>query len=151
MASHPTGITVDIVGTNTGDRGRSCKEHSVCGCVLDNDVVVRIRKVQVEVDGHEELALAAYWVSDGIDRCRVGFLPRQLLKHHKQYNGKLAQIIEKYEEEDDSPTKRCLHHRNRGHCIAAIIDTVWHNEEPPKKKQKKNDNEEEERDSSEGY
>ena len=47
MATHPPGIVVAIVGTLMGDRGRSCEEHTVCGSVLEEDMVVRIRKVQV--------------------------------------------------------------------------------------------------------
>ena len=70
--AHPPGIVVEIVGTLMGDRGRSCEEHSVCGSVLEEDMVVRLRKVQILVDGMEETAIACYWVTDGIDRCRVG-------------------------------------------------------------------------------
>ena len=42
---HPSGVVLDIVGTNRG--GRSCEEHlDVCGgtAVLMDDAVVRIRK-----------------------------------------------------------------------------------------------------------
>jgi hypothetical protein len=46
MTFHPPGIVVGIVGTEAGDRGRTCKEHTVnCGKVLEEDVVVRLRKV----------------------------------------------------------------------------------------------------------
>jgi hypothetical protein len=44
--THPSGVVVDVVGTNRGDRGRSCEEHPD-GCraaVLVGDVVVRVRK-----------------------------------------------------------------------------------------------------------
>jgi hypothetical protein len=79
---HPSGITVKIVGIARGDRGRSCKEYDVCGAVLHEDSVVRIRHVQIagEETGTEESALACYWISDGIDRCRAGFLPHHLVK-----------------------------------------------------------------------
>ena len=43
--------------------------------------LVRFRSIQIWCNGEEETALAVYWVMDGIDRCRVGFLPRHLLKH----------------------------------------------------------------------
>ncbi len=40
MVYHPPGIVVEIVGTDAGDRGRTCEEHPVnCGVVLDEDVV----------------------------------------------------------------------------------------------------------------
>ena len=125
MASiHPTGITVDVVGTNSADRGRSCEEHTCCGKeILKEDVVVRFREVQVLIDGNEETAIAAYWVSDGVDRCRVGFLPRHCLKHKAKYVGKLAQITDVYDEDSDSPTKKRLFHRNHGCCRAAIISS----------------------------
>ena len=32
--THPSGITVKIVGIERGDRGRLCEEHDVCGTVV---------------------------------------------------------------------------------------------------------------------
>ncbi len=63
--THPSSVVVEIVGTERGDQGRSCEENHInCGEVLGEDVVVHLRKVQILVEGKEE-----------IDRCRVGFLP----------------------------------------------------------------------------
>jgi hypothetical protein len=124
MSFHPTGITVEIVGTKSNSQGRSCEQHLVCGSVLKEDDVVRIRKVQVIVDGEEEPALAVYLVSDGVDSCRVGFLPRHLLKHSKNYDGLLAQVIEVYSKESASPTSRRKFHHNNGCCVAAIISSL---------------------------
>jgi hypothetical protein len=124
MSFHPTGITVDIVGTESNTQGRSCEEHDICGSVLAVDVVVRFRKVQVIVDGKEESAISANLVSDGIDQCRVGFLPRHLLKHCKQYDGVLAQVIEVYSKDSASPTRRRKFHRNKGCCVASIISSL---------------------------
>ncbi len=82
MDIHPPGIVVEIVGTEAGNRGRTCKEHTInCGKVLEENVVVRLWKVQVVVNGREETAIAAVWVTDGIDRCRVGFLKRHMAQH----------------------------------------------------------------------
>jgi len=75
MVFHPPGIVVEIVGTETGDQGHSCEEHPVnCGEVLEPDVVVRLLKVQLMVEEREETVIAVVWVTDGIDRCRAGFL-----------------------------------------------------------------------------
>ena len=42
---------VEIVGSQMSCRGRSCDEHKLCGDeVLKEDVVVRLRKVQLVVD-----------------------------------------------------------------------------------------------------
>ena len=110
MPYHPSGILIDIVGINASDKGRSCEEHANCGSVLKIDTLVRFRSVQIWCDGQEETALAVYWVTDGIDRCRVGFLPRHLLKHQAAYNGKLAQIVE-FVAESNSPADRAKSHR----------------------------------------
>ena len=67
---HPTGLTVEIVGIESSTNGRSCEQHDVCGSILDDDVVVRLRKIQILNSlGREETAIAAYVVSDGIDQC----------------------------------------------------------------------------------
>jgi hypothetical protein len=138
--SHPSGILVDIVGTKADSQGRSCEEHDICGSVLGLDTLVRIRAVQVMGKEGEETALAVYWVTDGIDRCRVGFLPRHFIKHKKQYDGKLAQVVEILGE-SESPSKRQKSHRNKGICRAVLVEAEY----PPKNKKRRrlNDDEEE--------
>ena len=74
MANHPDPIIIEIVDTEVGNRNHECKEHQVCGVVMDEDVVVRLQKVQVLAEGKEETTIAAYWVTGGIDCCCVGFL-----------------------------------------------------------------------------
>jgi hypothetical protein len=121
MATHPEGIVVDIVGIEESNRGRSCERHAVCGDHLNLDYILRLRKVQIVNDeGREETAVAAFWVSDGIDSCRVGYLPRHFIKNADKFDGKLAQITE-FLAESDSPSCRRLSHRNRGVCRDAII------------------------------
>jgi hypothetical protein len=124
MAMHPPGITIEIVGIQSNTQGRQCQQHDICGSVVAEDVVVRFRKVQVVVDEKEETAIAAYHVSDGIDLCRVGFLQRHLVKHWKRYDGVLAQVIEVYSNESESPTSRRKFHCNKGCCVAAIISPL---------------------------
>ena len=121
MAQHPWVRTIEIFGIESPTNGRSCEEHVVCGSVLQDDVVVRLRKVQVVIEEKEETAIAAFWVSDGVDRCRVGYLPKFHVKHWKLLEGALAQIIEVYHEDSDSPTKRQKRHRNSGCAVAALI------------------------------
>jgi hypothetical protein len=84
---------VEFVGSQMSCLGRSCKEHEMCGDeVLKEDVVVRLRTVQLVVDGKEEKAIEVVWVTEGMDRCRVGFLPRHMVRHAARYNGVLAQV-----------------------------------------------------------
>jgi hypothetical protein len=64
MVFHPPGIVVEIVRTEAGDQGHSCDEHPAnCGEVLEPDVVVRLLKVQLMIEGREETAIAAVWVT----------------------------------------------------------------------------------------
>jgi hypothetical protein len=121
MATHPQGIVIDIVGVEESNCGRSCERHDVCGDHLGLDAVVCLRQVQiVKENSREEKAVAAYMVTEGVDSCRVGFLPRQCLKHAEKFDGKLAQITE-FLSESDSPHCRRLSHRNRGIVRAVII------------------------------
>ncbi len=124
MVYHPPGIVVEIVGTGAGDRGRTCEEHPVnYGVMLQEDVVVRLRKVQVVIDGREEMAIAAVWLTDGIDRCRVGFLKRHMVRHAVRYNGALAQVTRVLSGSCDS-AEHCMDHHNRGCCLATIISCL---------------------------
>jgi hypothetical protein len=149
--AHPSGILVDAVGIESPDRGRSCEEHTCCGSVLELDTVVRFRAVQIDVDGEEQTALAVYWVTDGIDRCRVGYLRRHLLKHKKDYDGQLGQIVEMLGM-SESPGDRQKHHRNRGACVAVLLSLEdYQSTESPPKKKRSPPIEEEDDDESKGY
>jgi hypothetical protein len=71
-------------------------------------------------EGEVEDAVAAYWVSDGIDRCRVGFLPRYLVPSRHEYDGHLAQIVEMYTRSQNGYERR-RSNANRGMCRAALL------------------------------
>src|SRR5690242_15471326 len=121
MSFHPTGIQVDVVGIEAGERGRSCEEHSVCGEVLQIDSVVRFRAIQIINDqGEEETAIGAFWVTDGVDRCLVGFLPRHCIARKAFYDGELAQVVELLSL-SHSPTDRRNSNRNSGVCKVALL------------------------------
>jgi hypothetical protein len=127
MVFHPPGIVLEIVGTEAGDRGRTCKEHAInCGEVLEEDVVVCLWKVQVMVDGREEMAIATIWVTDGINRCRVGFFKRHMVQHAARFNGALAQVTHVFCSDLGScdSAERWMYHHNRGCCLATIISCL---------------------------
>ena len=124
MSYHPRGDTVEIVGVNSPTNGQSCEEHRICGEVVIEDVVLHLRMVQVQINQQEQSAIAAFWVSDGIDRCRVGYLPKACVKNWKQYDGALPQVIEVYSADSNSPMKRQKFHRNHGLAVAVIISSA---------------------------
>ncbi len=83
--THPSGLVLDILGIAVGDRGRRCEDHMVCcGELLEEDFVVRLRMERILVPNflagkgkkREETAITVNWATDGVDCCRVGFLPR---------------------------------------------------------------------------
>ena len=78
MSYHPRGDTVEIVGVNSPTNGQSCEEHCICGEVVIEDVVLPLRKVQVQMNQQQQSAIAAFWVSGGIDRCRMDIFPRHM-------------------------------------------------------------------------
>ena len=122
MSRHPTGVTVDIYGLLESNSGRSCEAHATCGCVVGVDTVLRLRTVQIINDeGREKGVITAYWVTDGVDRCRVGFLPRHSICHALDFDGRLVQVVDMFDNAE-SPAKRRCSHRNRGVCQAALID-----------------------------
>jgi hypothetical protein len=86
--------------------------------------VVRIRNVQIHVDGVEELALPDYWISDGINWCHIGFLQCHLVKHWKEYDGRIAQEVVNFYKDSECETKQKKNHKNLGCCQAVLIDTV---------------------------
>ena len=65
--------------------------------------------------------MGVYWVTDGVDRCLVGFLPRHLVLHKSQYDGKIAQVVE-FLKDAESASLRNRSYKNRGICRAVIID-----------------------------
>eukprot|EP00533_Pseudo-nitzschia_delicatissima_P001832 CAMPEP_0116102218 /NCGR_PEP_ID=MMETSP0327-20121206/13229_1 /TAXON_ID=44447 /ORGANISM="Pseudo-nitzschia delicatissima, Strain B596" /LENGTH=101 /DNA_ID=CAMNT_0003594237 /DNA_START=34 /DNA_END=335 /DNA_ORIENTATION=+ len=85
---------IEIVGIKDSSRGRSCEIHRCCGEALTIDSVVRFRSIQILNGDVEETAIAVYWVTDGIDRCRVGFLPRECVQYKEQYEDRVAQVVE---------------------------------------------------------
>ena len=118
---HPDEPLVEIVGIEESGRGRSSEEHAVCGEALAIDSVVRFLAIQILNDcGIEETALGVFWVTDGIDRCLVGFLPRHLVRHSARYEGRVAQIVE-FLKTSESPSQRRRSHHNRGVCLASFL------------------------------
>ena len=90
---HPSGIVMEIVGMEMVCQGCSCNEHcNNCGKVMAEDIVVHLRKVQILVERQEETVIAAVWINNGINRCRIGFLPHHMVKHAVGHDGAVAQV-----------------------------------------------------------
>lgn len=129
MTHHPNEPLIEIVGIEESGRGRSCEEHAICGAeALVLDSVVRFRSIQqMNEQGKEESAIGVFWVTDGIDRCLVGFLPRHMVKHKAKYDGRVAQIVE-FLKDSTSPSQRRRSYANRGMCLAAFLQNPTESE-----------------------
>ena len=123
---HLHGILVEIVGMQMSCQGRLCTEHKLCGGVLREDVVVPLRRVQLMVEGKEETTMVVVWVSDGIDCCRVGFLPCHIVPHTALYNGSLAQVTRVFSKNlDECNSAKChTYHKNKGYTHAVVISDL---------------------------
>ncbi len=133
---HPDGLTVDIVGIIASDCGRNCDDHPFCGEIVKLDVVVHFCREMIHVaggpdggPGREEPAVVVYWVTNKIDACRIGFLPRHMNHHAARYNGILGQITATFSAGHHNHAVREKWHRNMGFCRAAVISpsmvTQW--------------------------
>jgi hypothetical protein len=128
---HPDGLTVDIVGIIASDRGRNCDDHTFCGEIVNLDVVVCFCREMIHIaggtdgePGEEEPAIVVFWVTNGIDVCRIGFLPRHMNHHVARYNGVLGQISATFSAGHHNHAVHEKWHRNMGFCRAAVISPL---------------------------
>ena len=128
---HPDGLTVVIVGIIASDRGRKCDDHTFCGEIVNLDVVVCFCREMIHIaggtdgePGEEEPAIVVFWVTNGIDVCRIGFLPRHMNHHVARYNGVLGQISATFSAGHHNHAVREKWHRNMGFCRAAVISPL---------------------------
>ena len=63
-------------------------------------------------------------MSDGVDRCPVGYLHCHQVKHLNKLEGALCQVTEVYSDNSDSPTKWHKHKKNFGCAIAAVVSST---------------------------
>ncbi len=110
---HPSSIILDVIGTAGTNCGRSCKEHTCCGDVLDKDILVKLWCKQILMPDaitkggkmKEETAITVNWVSNRIDCCCVGFLPRTFVGQGSLWDGILCRVVEVFGKDD--PSKLC--------------------------------------------
>ncbi len=80
--------------------------------MVEEDVVVRLRREQILVLNKlgkgfkEETAYTVNWVTDGQDRCRVGFLPRSYVAQGGVFDGVLCQAVRIGNKSDNDKNER---------------------------------------------
>jgi len=79
------------------------------------------------------MAIAPFWVTDGIEHCHIGFLLRYYIKHGKRFDGKLVQVVEMH-----LATSQ-LYCNYQSACCARIIDVLWPNHDSNISKKQESD------------
>ena len=111
------------VGIAAGNRGRRCEDHMVCcGELLEEDFVVCLRMERILVPNflarkgkkREKTAITVNWVTDSVDRCHVGFLPRAYALERAIYDRVLCQVTEVFSKSDPSCAIREKWYKNKG-------------------------------------
>ncbi len=130
-AVRPMAMTLEIVGTTKGDRGRSCEEHNCCGReVLQEDVVVCLCREQILVPNkllkgyHKEAAYTVNWVTEGVDRCCVGFLGRAYVAQGGLFDGVLCQVVSIGNAHDNNHNERAKVKHVCGYACAQVISPL---------------------------
>ena len=65
-----------------------------------------------------------YWVTDGIDACRIGFLPWHMNHHAARYDGVLGQITETFSARHHNHAICEKWHRNMAFCRVAVLSPL---------------------------
>ncbi len=100
--------------------------------VLAEDVLVRVRKEQILVPDNiagkgkmkEQTAITVNWVSDGIDCCRVGFLPQAYVAQGRLWDGVLCQVVSVGSLKDPCAYVRRKCHHYGGYARVSVVSNV---------------------------
>ena len=66
---------MDVVGIKAKNRGGLCPQYDCCGNQVAHGMTLKATKEKMKYQGDDEDdILAVYLVSDGVVRCKVGFL-----------------------------------------------------------------------------
>lgn len=117
-------ISVDVVGVDMGDNGRSCANHNVCGhFVGPKDILVTKWAIMKFGEAREE-CYPVWKISrdDGLPQCLVGFLPRRVFvkKPLKYFDHVVLRVVEDLRVSENK-TERARSHRNYGVLYCKII------------------------------
>ena len=68
--------------------------------------------------------LTVNWVSDDIDQCCVGFLPKAYVPHAKMWDSALCQVMFVGATDDPSSIVCCKFHHCCGYACVAVISAL---------------------------
>ena len=115
------------MGTGEKQRNRMCKLHKEvpCGSQLRVGKFVCFRKNQFAWrDGKDKDVLEVFVIKNGIQGCKVGYMPKHLAARADRYDILCAHIVKIYSGNCaacDNDAKRQKFHCNIGCCLAVIL------------------------------
>jgi hypothetical protein len=123
------GSQVKVVGTGEKQHNRTCKLHKEvpCGsqlCVPVGRFVCFRKNWFAWRDEKDEDVLEVFVFENGIQGCKVGYLPKHLAARADRYDGLCARIVKIYSGDRitcDNIAKRQKFHHNIGCCLAVIL------------------------------
>jgi len=147
MTTTSSSASVLIFGIESSDFGCSCEHHTTCGCNIDIDAIVRLKKTCVKSrkflvflkdfltyshrchvflchsTGNDSYAtiIAAIWVSEGVDRCIIGRVNPAALSHSDRLEGRICQVVEFFSH-SQNPSKSSFSDEHGGVLLAQVVD-----------------------------
>ena len=79
-------LQFEVVGLAHFTNGRACEKHKTCGSQVKVGSIVRLLETTIKIGQLTEPAVEAVLECND-SACRVGFLPRFLLKEKERYVG----------------------------------------------------------------
>jgi hypothetical protein len=115
----------EIVGIASGESGRTCEIHKVCGELLAVGNLVKFKLVVIEVDDEEDEAIKAIKILNDMDSCHVGFLMRHFVhgRRKEAVVNKFDQVLELYKNSNDM-TKQRKNIRLFGIASFRLLDNI---------------------------
>ncbi len=128
---HPIGMVLNVV-VIAGDCGCCFEEHMACGSILEEDIMVHLRKEQIVVPDvlagkgkvREHLAITVNWVTKGVNCCHVGFLPSNYVEHACVHNGVFCRVIEVFDDKHPNCVTHKKMYKNRGFACIVVISQL---------------------------
>ena len=111
-------------GIESSTNGRSCYHHDICGSLVEEDVVLRLRKMQIRrtaLDRKRLQSLHFTYLMALTSVMLLGFLRCHFVPHAPSFDGVLVQVTEVYSPTSESVSKRKKFCHNMGCCLTTLI------------------------------
>jgi hypothetical protein len=122
-------VDLEIVGLFGSNNGRSCCIHKQCGMAVKVGDVFRLKDTVVTINNKTEIAVKAVKISDGVEGCTVGFVPRIILQTPiLARNINCFCVVKELYDQSESAFLRQKSHRNLGMAGVVLLNKIQRQE-----------------------